>query len=118
MCLTEDDPVPGVLGAGRPIHVKRGKERITWTDAGGGQTTKGGILYRGDSLEGAVTNTMDPGAGRQSLSVAKVTGHRTGDGDCIGGRDYSAKKKGGASPIGENKILKDPVKGIRNLFGY
>jgi hypothetical protein len=118
VCLTEGEPVPGVLGAGRPTHVKRGKERITWTDSAGGRTTKGGILYRGNSLEGAVTNTMNLGAGQQSLSVAKVTGRRIGDGNCIGGRDYSAKKKGEDSAIGEKKILKDPVKGIRNLFGY
>ena len=125
VCLTDDEPVPGVLGAGRPPHVKRGKEKITWTDAAGGRTTKGGILYRGNSLEGAVTSTMDLGAGQQSLSVTKVTGRRIGDGNCIGGRDYSAKgrgysakKKGGDSAVGENKILKDPVKGIRNLFGF
>jgi hypothetical protein len=118
VCLTEDGPVPAVLGAGRPPHVKRGKEKITWTDEAGGRTTKGGILYRGNSLEGAVTTTMNVGAGQESLSVAKVTGSRIGDGNCLGGRGYSAKKKGGDSAIGENKILKDPVKGIRNLFGY
>lgn len=136
VCLTEDDPVPGALGAGRPAHVKRGKERITWTDAVGGGTTKGGILYRGNSLEGAVTSTVDAGAGQQSLSVAKVTGRRIGDGDCIRGRDDSAKgraysaKKGGGSGGSAGKqgggdsgsytdnILKNPVKGIRNLFGF
>ena len=123
LCLNEDEPVPGVLGAGRPPHVKRGKERITWTDSAGGRTTKGGILYRGNSLEGAVTNTMDLGGGQQSLSVTKITGRRLGDGNCAGGRgysgrDYSSKKKGGDSAVGEKKILKDPVKGIRNLFGY
>jgi len=125
VCLTEDEPVPGVLGAGRPAHVKRGKEKITWTDAAGGRTTKGGILYRGNSLEGAVTNSMALGSGQESLSVAKVTGRRTGDGNCIGGRDYSAKgrgysakKKGADSATGEGKILKDPVKGIKNLFGF
>lgn len=118
VCVTEDDPVPGILGAGRPANVKRGKERITWSDTAGGRTMKGGILYRGNSLEGAVTTTMDIGSGQQSLSVAKVTGRRIGDGDCIGGRDYSAKKKGGDAATGENKILKDPVKGIRNLFGF
>ena len=125
VCVTEDDPVPAALGAGRPANVKRGKERITWTDAAGGRTMKGGILYRGNSLEGAVTTTMDIGSGQQSLNVAKVTGRRIGDGDCVGGRDYSAKgradteKKGtGDAAAGENKILKDPVKGIRNLFGF
>jgi hypothetical protein len=118
LCLNEDEPVPGVLGAGRPPHVKRGKERITWTDSAGGRTTKGGIFYRGNSLEGAVTNTMDLGAGQLSLSVTKVTGRRIGDGNCIGGRDYSAKAREGDSAIGENKVLKNPVKGIRNLFGF
>ena len=125
VCLTVDAPVPEVLGAGRPAHVKRGKERITWTDGAGGRKTKGGILYRGNSLEGAVTSTMDLGPGQQSLNVAKITGRRTGDGNCIGGRDYSAKgrgysakKKAGDPAAGENKILKDPVKGIRNLFGF
>jgi hypothetical protein len=125
VCVTEDDPVPAALGAGRPANVKRGKERITWTDTAGGRTMKGGILYRGNSLEGAVTTTMDIGSGQQSLNVAKVTGRRIGDGDCVGGRDYSAKgraysakKKGGDAAAGENKILKDPVKGIRNLFGF
>jgi hypothetical protein len=34
------------------------------------------------------------------------------------GRDDSAKEKEGDSAVGENKILKDPVKGIRNLFGF
>jgi Protein of unknown function (DUF3617) len=117
VCLTDDGPVPEVLGAGRPPHVKRGKETITWTDAAGGRMTKGGILYLGNSLEGALTSTMDLGAGQGSLSVTKVAGRRIGDGNCIGGRDYSAKKQGGDSAIGEKKILKDPVKGIRNLFG-
>ena len=118
VCLTEDAPVPESLGAGRPTQVKRGREKITWTDAAGGRTTKGGILYRGNSLEGATTTTMDLGGGQQSLVVAKVTGNRIGDGNCVVGRGYSAKKKGGDSAIGENKIMKDPVKGIRNLFGF
>jgi len=132
VCLTEDAPVPAALGAGRPAHVKRGKERITWTEAAGGGTTKGGIFYRGNSLEGAVTSTTDLGTGQQSLTVAKVTGRRIGNGDCLAGsddsakkgsgstagRDYTAKKQGEGPAIGGKEILKDPVKGIRNLFGF
>lgn len=125
VCVTGDDPVPAMLGAGRPERVKRGKERITWTGESGPQTTKGGILYRGNSFEGAMRTTQEAGKGQQSLTVVKVTGRRTGDGDCIEGRDYSAKgraysakKKGGDSATGEVKILKDPVKGIRNLLGF
>jgi hypothetical protein len=33
-------------------------------------------------------------------------------------RNDSAKVKEGGSAIRENKILKVPVKGIRNLFGF
>jgi hypothetical protein len=33
-------------------------------------------------------------------------------------RGDSAKEKEGDSAVGVNKILKDPVKGIRNLFGF
>lgn len=117
-CLTEDEPVPGVLGAGRPVQVKRGREKITWTGAIGGRTTKGGILYRGNSLEGAVTTTMNLGGGQESLDVAKISGTRIGDGNCIRGRDYSAKKKTGDSAAAAEKILNNPVKGIRNLFGF
>lgn len=132
VCLTEDAPVPEALRAGSSARVKWGKERITWTDAAGGEATKGGILYRGNSLEGAVTSTRDLGPGRQFVGFTKVTGQRTGDGTCVGGRDYSskgraysaktgedaAKKSVGDAAAGEVKILKDPVKGIRNLFGF
>ncbi len=139
VCLTEDAPVPAALSAGPPAHVKRGKERITWTGAAEGQTTKGGILYRGNSLEGAMTNTMDLGAGQQSFIVTKVTGRRIGDGNCIAARDYTAerrrgkkgrdytakkdagdaaKKGAGDSAAYTDNILKNPVKGIRNLLGF
>ncbi len=139
VCLTEDAPVPAALSAGPPAHVKRGKERITWTGAAEGQTTKGGILYRGNSLEGAMTNTMDLGAGQKSFIVTKVTGRRIGDGNCIAARDYTAerrrgkkgrdytakkdagdaaKKGAGDSAAYTDNILKNPVKGIRNLLGF
>ena len=139
VCLTEDAPVPAALSAGPLAHVKRGKERITWTGAAEGQTTKGGILYRGNSLEGAMTNTMDLGAGQQSFIVTKVTGRRIGDGNCIAARDYTAerrrgkkgrdytakkdagdaaKKGAGDSAAYTDNILKNPVKGIRNLLGF
>ena len=141
VCVTEGAPVPSVLNAGRPTHVERGRERITWTETARGQVTKGGILYRGNSFEGAETSTMDLGGGQQSFGVKKVTGRRIGDGSCLGGRDYSsrgraysakkgggdaakkdagdaAKKGAGDSAAYTDNILKNPVKGIRNLLGF
>jgi len=133
VCVTSEAPVPDALGAGTPRHVKRGKEKITWTETAAGRTTRGGILYRGDSLDGALTNTMNLAPGQQVLYVTKITGRRIGDGGCVGGRDYSAKgraysakrsigdstkKSGGDSGTHTDNILKNPVKGIRNLFGF
>ena len=83
-----------------------------------GGVAKGGVSYRGNSFEGAVTNTMDLGGAQQSLIVTNISGRRVGDGKLPTGRGYSSKKQGGDPSIGENKILKDPVKGIRNLFGF
>ncbi|MBP2686299.1 MAG: lipoprotein [Deltaproteobacteria bacterium] len=138
--LDEANPVPGALPCGRAAYVKWGRERITWTDTPGGGASKGGILrmlsevipsahavagvtmggvsYRGNSFEGAVTNTMDFGKDQQSLDVTYISGRRVGDGKLSTGRGYSAKKPVGDSGNVENKILKDPVKGIRNLFGF
>jgi hypothetical protein len=42
--------------------------------------TKGGISYRGNSFEGAVTNTTDFGGDQQSLNVTSINGRRVGDG--------------------------------------
>jgi hypothetical protein len=61
---------------------------------------------------------MTFGGDQQSLNVTNISGRRVGDGKLPVGRGYSAKKQGGDPAIGENKILKDPVKGIRNLFGF
>jgi hypothetical protein len=100
--LDEESPVPEVLSCGRSASVKWGKERITWTETpGGGESkggiprmlsevipsahavtgvTKGGISYRGNSFEGAVTNTTDFGGDQQSLNVTSINGRRVGDG--------------------------------------
>ena len=126
VCLTEDNPVPRSVSDTGSAQVKRGKERVTWTEpAGAGGTAKGGLVYRGDTVEGAVTQTMELGSGYQSLIVKKVTARRTGDGKCLGGRSYTAGGRGytakGRAEAGEKEkkdVLKNPVKGIRNLFGF
>jgi len=141
-CLNMDDPVPQELRPGRQVRkVKRGKDKITWKESSESGETMGGIVYRGTSFEGVVIQKSRPGSGMEHLQVTKVTGRRVGVGDCPKevdsadvGRGYTAKKQGGDpakkkegdpakkkegdSATHTDNILKNPVKGIRNLFGY
>ena len=83
----------------------------------------GGVTYRGTSFEGVVRIETDAGSGGKMLQVRKVTGKRIGEakhsvGRPVPGRDYSAKNVGRDSATHTDNILKNPVKGIRNLFGY
>ena len=142
LCLNMDDPVPQELRPGRQVRkVKRGKDKITWRESSESGETLGGIVYRGTSFEGVVIQKSRPGSGMEHLQVTKVTGRRVGVGDCTKevdstdvGRGYSAKKgagdstkQGGGDPSKQgggdsgtytDNILKNPVKGIRNLFGF
>jgi hypothetical protein len=139
LCLNMDDPVPQELRPGRQVRkVKRGKDKITWRELSESGETLGGVVYRGTSFEGVVIQKSRPGSGMEHLQVTKVTGRRVGVGDCTKevdsadvGRGYTAKKKGGDSATQTDNrkkggdsathtdnILKDPVKGIRNLFGF
>jgi len=138
LCLNMDDPVPQELRPGRQVRkVKRGKDKITWRESSESGETLGGVVYRGTSFEGVVIQKSRPGSGMEHLQVTKVTGRRVGVGDCPKevdsadvGRGYTAKKKGGDSATHTDNmkkggdsathtdnILKNPVKGIRNLFG-
>jgi len=141
-CLNMDDPVPPELRAGRQVRkVKRGKDKITWKESSEGGEIMGGVVYRGTSFEGVVIQKSRPGSGMEHLQVTKVTGRRVGVGDCPKevdsadvGRGYTAKKQGGDpakkqegdpakkqegdSATHTDNILKNPVKGIRNLFGF
>ncbi|MFA6148206.1 MAG: DUF3617 family protein [bacterium] len=125
--LGENEPVPQeLLGGQQAGTVKRGKNRITWRTSREGMESTGGVTYRGASFEGVLRTETDAGAGGKMLQVRKVTGKRIGEakravGRPVFGRDYSAKAKEGKegdSAASEKKILKDPVKGIRNLFGF
>jgi hypothetical protein len=120
----ENKPVPQDLLTGPQAEtVKRGKNRITWRASRERVETTGGVTYRGTSFEGVVRTETDSGSGEKMLQVRKVTGKRIGEalhtvGRVESGRDYSPKEGGeGDSATGEIKGLKNPVKGIRNLFG-
>ena len=133
ICMSMDDPVPPELRKGRQVRkVKHSKDRITWRESYEGGETSGGVVYRGTSFEGVVIQKNRTGSEMELLQVTKVTGRKVGVGDCPKevdfadlGRGYTAKKSGGGSgKKGEgdsatttDNILKNPVKGIRNLFG-
>lgn len=136
--LDGENPVPAALSCGQSANVKWGKEKITWVETVGGgeskggfpgifselipsahavaQVTRGGVSYGGDAFDGAVTNTIDLGGDQQSLNVTKITGRWVGDGILPTGRGYSQKKGEGGKD--SKDLLKNPVKGIRNLLGY
>ena len=139
ICLNMDDPIPPELRKGSQVRkVKYGKDKITWRESYEGGETLGGVVYRGTSFEGVVIQKSRTGSEMELFQVTKVTGRRVGVGDCTKevdsadvGRGYTAKKKGGDSPThtdnmkkggdsatSTDNILKNPVKGIRNLFGF
>jgi hypothetical protein len=93
----------------------RGKERITWKESSARQEVRGGVVYRGNSLEGVVTRKMDAGAGMEQYQVTKVTGRWVGEGDCRKGREYTSRPRGGPA-TGGGEI--NPVKEIRKLFKF
>jgi hypothetical protein len=128
--LDEESPVPAALSCGRSASVKWGKERITWTETpGGGESkggiprmlsevipsahavtggTNGGVSYRGDSFDGAVTNTMDLGGDQQSSNVTSITGRRVGDGKPPRGMGhYPTRPKG---------VLGNPIPKVKGFF--
>jgi hypothetical protein len=126
-CLNMDDPVPPELRAGRQVRkVKRDKDKITWRESSEGGEIMGGVVYRGTSFEGVVIQKIRPGSGMEHLQVTKVTGRRVGVGDCPKevdsadvGRGYTAKpRKGDTSTDVLKGIGENPVKGLRNLFGF
>ena len=131
--LDEENPVPTALSCGRSASVKWGKERITWTETpGGGESkggiprmlsevipsahavtgvTQGGVSYHGNSFDGAMTNTMDLGGGMQSLNVTSFNGRRVGDGKPPRGLGFSP-------PAPQKRLLDNPARKLKGLFGY
>jgi hypothetical protein len=130
VCLSEDDPIPAELRAGRQARqVMRGKERITWKESSAQEEVRGGVVYRGNSFEGVVTRKMAMGPGMEQFQVTKVTGRRVGEGDCRKGREYTSRPRSdntATPPAGKEKPSDEgkgtgeinPVKEIRKLFKF
>ncbi|HEY5461489.1 MAG TPA: hypothetical protein VIJ89_07055 [Deferrimonas sp.] len=85
VCMTEEGPVPGALGAGRPTRVKRGKEKITWTDAAGGRELRRGPRLFGEEKKGGLRHRREqdiegPGQGNPESLRLLTTAWRTRSG--------------------------------------
>ena len=85
---------------------------------------RGGIIYKGDTLEGAVLRTDEYGGTTKIVHRTRISGHRIGDGTCLAqgrdlssqGRDLSAKKRSIIPGVpGE---LPNPAKELRKLFRF
>lgn len=119
-CLTGNNPVPGEIVRGRSIReVKWGKDKITWKHSSDAGLAKAGIVYRETSFEGVEIQTREMAPDSKSITVTKITGRRIGDGDCVSeGRDYTSQGRGYTAGQRTKGLLNNPVKGIRNLFGF
>jgi hypothetical protein len=136
-CLTRDDLVPKSEKDKECKIVKQTVtgNKVSWRMECKKAEGEGEISYRGTTYNGFFKMKMVEDGQTMTMN-AKLAGkylgpcpkgqksgptgeakHAVGRGDS--GRDDSAKEGvGGDSAVGENKILKDPVKGIRNLFGF
>lgn len=127
LSLKGSGPVPpGVLPSVPAGEVHWGREKITWSRKGHGESERGGIIYKGTSFEGVINQTVDLASGMTGVVAIQVTGRRVGDEDIEEtGRDYTAERRGYTSQpkkktaVEQSKdLLKNPVKGLRNLLGY
>ena len=140
-CLTREDLVPKTEKEKdcRMVKQKVVGNTVSWRmeckkSEGEGEITYSGTTYKGffnlKAVEDGQTMTMkiklagkylgpcpkgqkSVPTGEEKHAVGRVESGRVDS-----GRVDSAKESEGDSAIDENKILKDPVKGIRNLFGF
>jgi hypothetical protein len=123
-CLTHESPMVLAVQKYPEIKAARSSQKITWSFNKTDRLKideRGGIVYRGDTLEGAVLRTEEYSGAGKILHKTKISGHRIGDGTCLAqgrdytsqGRDYSAKKR--SIVPGE---LPNPAKELRKLFRF
>jgi hypothetical protein len=105
----------------------RSSQKITWrfskTDPPK-MDERGGIIYKGDTLEGAVLRAEEYGSATKIVRKTKISGRRIGDGNCLAqgrdytsqGRDFTSKKRSIIPGVpGE---LPNPAKELRKLFRF
>ncbi len=127
-CLTSNSIVPHISGtdASRAQNKKRSAQRITWRsreDAYGMTVDeRGGINYKGDTLEGVVVRTQTTKQGTTTEVKTHVTGRRLGDGNCLAQvRDYTSQKRDYTSQkrkaLPSRPGVGDAVNKLKGLFG-
>ncbi len=126
-CLTHESPMISAVQKSPEKIAARSSQKITWRFSKTDRLKvdeRGGIIYKGDSLEGAVLRTEEYGSATKIVRKTKISGRRIGDGACLAqgrdytsqGRDFTSKKRGIIPGVpGE---LPNPAKELRKLFRF
>ena len=127
-CLTQEKPMVSAIEKSSERKVARSSQKITWRLNKTGTPNvdeRGGVIYKGDTLEGVVLRTEEYVGSGKMVRRIKISGHRIGDGICLakGGRAYTSQgraftsKKPGIIP-GVPGELPNPAKELRKLFRF
>ena len=126
-CLTQEKPMVSAIEKSSEREAARSSQKITWRLNKTGTPNvdeRGGIIYKGDTLEGVVLRTEEYVGSGKMVRRIKISGHRIGDGICLAkgraytskGREYTSKKRGILPGVpGE---VPNPVKELRKVFGF
>jgi hypothetical protein len=126
-CLTHESPMVSAVQKSPETKAARSSQKITWSFNKTDRLKideRGGIVYRGDTLEGVVLRNEEYSGAGKIVHRTKISGHRIGDGTCLAqgrdftskGRDYSAKKR--KTTPGAPSELPNPAKELRKLFRF
>lgn len=84
-CISEQDPIPQTKSAGQDCEIHNMEQNgnaVTWdmecNQQGQKITSRGEMIYKGDSFEGTITTKMGPQAGNMIITT-EITGERTGN---------------------------------------
>lgn len=126
-CLSDKEALSYTQEQGCVKENKRSSDRVTWsaqcTYSGTTTEEKGAITYSGTSYDGVKIRKMSTQGG-ETTTITKLSGRRTGDGNCIRAavqRDSTSKKRGQSqeqkSVDAEGEKSPNPVKTFKKLFG-
>lgn len=126
-CLTLESPMISAIEKSAERKAARSSQKITWIlnkTSPAKMDERGGIIYKGDTLEGVILRAEQYGGSAKIVRKTKISGHRIGDGKtCLAkgraytskGREFTSKKRGILPGAGE---LPNPAKELRKIFGF